>query len=55
MNNLFLLEIIFSDKSCNIVTFHRNIYTNSSILKTFLYDMNYTFFMSQFTIVSIKL
>ena len=50
-----LSEIISLDKSCNLITFYKNIYTNSLVFKTFLYSKNCTSFISQFTIVRIEL
>ena len=46
VNSLSLSEIILSNKSCSTVTFLRNVYANSSVFETFLYDIKHTSFMS---------
>ena len=55
MNNLSLLEIIFSDSLLNTITFYRNMYTNFSVFKTLRYDINLIFLINQSTTVRIKL
>ena len=55
MNNLSLLEIIFSNSLLNTVTFHRNVYANFSIFKILRYDINLVSLISQSTTVRIKL
>ena len=55
MNNLSLLEIIFSNSLLNVVIFHRNIYANSSVFKTSRYDINLVSLINQSTTIRIEL
>ena len=55
INNLSLLEIIFSDSLLNAVTFCRNIYANFSVFKILRYNINLVSLINQSTTVRIKL